>query len=120
MAIQNVGTLQDILKNHKSSSWMKNAEIGVGNDFSWAKEISMPNASEKDMSFGDFLAKSVGEVNGLQTQANQAIQKLASGESKNLQETMLIVEKAEIAFKQMNQVRQKVIDAYKEVMRIQV
>ena len=120
MAIQNVGTLQDILNNHKSSSWVKKAEVGIGDDFSWAKDIAMPKAQDKELSFGDFLAKSVSEVNNLQSQANKAIQKLASGESKNLQETMLVVEKAEIAFKQMNQVRQKVIDAYKEVMRIQV
>jgi flagellar hook-basal body complex protein FliE len=49
-----------------------------------------------------------------------AVQKLASGESKNLHETLLAVERAEIAFKTMNQIRGKVIDAYKEIMKMQV
>ena len=48
------------------------------------------------------------------------VEVLVSGKSKNIHETMLAVEKAEIAFKTMNQIRTKVIDAYKEVMRMQV
>ena len=48
------------------------------------------------------------------------MQKLASGESKNLHETLLAVEKADIAFRQMNQIRMKVIDAYKEIMKMQM
>ncbi|MBF0208260.1 MAG: flagellar hook-basal body complex protein FliE, partial [Oligoflexia bacterium] len=51
---------------------------------------------------------------------NMAIEKLATGDSDNLHETMLMVEQAEIAFKTMNQIRQKVIDAYKEIIRIQI
>jgi flagellar hook-basal body complex protein FliE len=49
-----------------------------------------------------------------------AMEKLASGESKNLHETLLTVEKADIAFRTMNQIRSKVIEAYKEVMRMQI
>jgi flagellar hook-basal body complex protein FliE len=120
MAIQNVGTLQDILQNHKTKDWLKSANVNEANEFAWADDLKMPEAKGASGSFGDFLAKSIGDVNGLQKEANVAIQKLASGENKNLADTMLIVEKAEIAFKQMNQVRQKVIDAYREVMRIQV
>jgi flagellar hook-basal body complex protein FliE len=48
------------------------------------------------------------------------MQKIASGESKNLHETLLAVERAEIAFKTMNQVRSKVLEAYKEIMRTQI
>ena len=52
----------------------------------------------------------------MQTEANTAIKRLASGESKNIHETMLAVEKADIAFKTMNQIRGKIIDAYKEII----
>ena len=45
--------------------------------------------------------------------ANKAIQNLAAGKTKNIHETMLAVENAEIAFKTMNQIRMKVIEAYK-------
>ena len=59
-------------------------------------------------------------MNGLQKEANVAIEKLATGESKDIASTMLAVEKAEIAFKAMNQIRMKVIDAYQEIMRMQI
>jgi flagellar hook-basal body complex protein FliE len=59
-------------------------------------------------------------VNSLQNKANESIQRLVTGENKNIHETMLTVEKAEIAFKTMNQIRQKVLDAYREVMKMQV
>ena len=83
---------------------------------------SMPDVNEgsSTQSFGDFLASSIAKVNGLQQDADTAMQRLASGESKNLHETLLAVERADIAFKQMNQIRMKVIDAYKEIMKMQV
>ena len=71
-------------------------------------------------SFTDMLVDSMSKVNDLQTEANSAIEKLATGKTKNIHETMLAVEKADIAFKTMNQIRSKVIDAYREVMRMQV
>jgi flagellar hook-basal body complex protein FliE len=118
MAINTIGSIQDVLKNHKTKNWTQPSSLeGVGN-LDWAKDIAMPSGGSSDVK--SFLASSIGSVNNLQQEANVAIQKLASGENKNLHETMLTVERAEIAFKQMNQVRQKVIDAYKEVMRMQI
>jgi flagellar hook-basal body complex protein FliE len=66
------------------------------------------------------LNESMSEVNQLQKDANTAIEKLATGKNKDISETMLMVEKADIAFKAMNQIRTKVIEAYKEIMRMQV
>ena len=63
---------------------------------------------------------SIAELNAMQTEANVAMEKLASGESQNLHETLLAVEKADIAFRTMNQVRTKVIDAYREIMKMQI
>ena len=123
MAIQNVGGIQDILGKYDAKAWTKSAELeGIG-DFQWAKELEGVKPGEgvsNNASFGEFLANSIGEVNSLQNQANESIQRLVTGENKNIHETMLTVEKAEIAFKTMNQVRQKVLDAYREVMKMQV
>lgn len=74
----------------------------------------------KGKSFGKILTEKITEVNDVQIEANHAIEKLVSGRSKNIHETMIAVEKAEIAFKMMNQIRLKVIDAYKEIMKMQV
>ena len=56
----------------------------------------------------------------MSVQSDQAIQKLATGENRNLHETMIAVEKASISFLFMSQVRNKALEAYQEVMRMQV
>jgi len=123
MAIQNVGTIQDILNRYDAKSWARSAKMEGVENFKWVEEldgISPTPESKGFKTFGDFLTDSVNNVNTLQTQANESIQKLVTGENKNIHETMLQVEQAEIAFKTMNQIRQKVLDAYREVMKMQV
>lgn len=119
MAIQNVGGMNQILKQFDAKDWSKSSTIEGFNvkDFS---SLEAPEPSQGRESFAEMLSNSIAQVNNLQVEANQAMQKLASGENKNIHETMLAVEKAEIAFKSMNQIRMKVIDAYKEVMRMQI
>ncbi|MDD0852645.1 flagellar hook-basal body complex protein FliE [Halobacteriovorax sp. GB3] len=121
MPINNVSSMNEILSKHGAHEWSKSAEVNIKKplDFSDVNfdELQVGKTSQ---SFSDMLNASIKDVNKLQKDADVAVQKLASGQSKNLHETMLAVEKAEIAFKTMNQIRMKVIDAYKEVMRMQV
>lgn len=69
---------------------------------------------------GKFFSELVSKVNDMSVQSDQAIQKLATGENRNLHETMIAVEKASISFLFMSQVRNKALEAYQEVMRMQV
>ena len=71
-------------------------------------------------SFSDVLSKSIAEVNDLKLEANQAIEELATGKSSDIQGTIMAVEKADVSFKLMMEVRSKIISAYEEVMRTQV
>ncbi len=75
---------------------------------------------EAGPSFAETLTKSIEEVNHLQKEADQAIEKLASGESQNVHGAMLAVNKADMAFRMTMQVRNKIVEAYQEVMRMQV
>jgi flagellar hook-basal body complex protein FliE len=70
--------------------------------------------------FGDMLAKSIEKVNEAQHAADTSMKELAAGRTKNIHETMLTIEKADASLKLMMQVRNKVLDAYKEIMRMQV
>ena len=70
--------------------------------------------------FSKFLGDMVGKVNDMQVTADKSIQSLAVGESKGLHEVMLAVEKASISFQFLSQVRNKAVEAYQEVMRMQV
>jgi len=76
--------------------------------------------TQGDRSFGDILKASIDEVNRLQGKANHAIEELTTGQTKNIHETMIALEKAEISFKLMIEVRNKILDAYQEVMRMGV
>lgn len=118
MAINTVSQLSNTLKSYDVNNWTRSIELGNKIDF--RNDLSEIKETTNSKSFGEFLSDSIAKVNGLQNDANVAMQRLASGESKNLHETLLAVERADIAFKQMNQIRMKVIDAYKEIMRMQV
>ncbi|MCM2277269.1 MAG: flagellar hook-basal body complex protein FliE [Oligoflexia bacterium] len=71
-------------------------------------------------SFADILTRSVDSVNQMQFQADQAVHELVAGRSKNIHETMLTIERADASLKLMMSVRNKILDAYREIMRMQV
>lgn len=70
--------------------------------------------------FSDILRHSIDQVNNYQVQADTAIKELIAGRNKNIHETMLTIERADTSLKMMMQVRNKILDAYKEIMRMQV
>nr|WP_321468778.1 flagellar hook-basal body complex protein FliE [uncultured Desulfobulbus sp.] len=76
--------------------------------------------TQVETSFGDILSNMVAKTNGLQQQADQAIEQLHAGGEQSLHEAMLSMEKADISLRYMVQVRNKAIEAYQEVMRMQV
>lgn len=119
MSIKNIGNFQQTLGNADANGWVRKADSGISDNFGAMETPGIEGAGEAK-SFGEFLKDSISNVNKMQIDANVAMEKVASGESKNLHETLLTVEKAELAFKTMNQIRSKVIEAYKEVMRMQI
>lgn len=80
----------------------------------------VPGAPGGKASFGEVLKDSLAQVNSLQHEADTAIQSLATGGTATLHDTMLAVEKAELSFRLMMQVRNKIVEAYQEVLRMQV
>ncbi len=79
-----------------------------------------PTASPEGKSFKDVLAEAIGEVQRLRTEADSTIKQLVAGEIKDVTEAMVAVEKADIAFQTMMTVRNKIVAAYEEIMRMQV
>ncbi len=82
--------------------------------------LEVPNTRDVATTFSDVLRQSVEKVNEYQHQADSAIKELVAGRSKNIHETMLAIERADTSLKLMMQVRNKMLDAYKEIMRMQV
>ena len=70
--------------------------------------------------FADTLKEAVNNVNQLQLTADHKAQELSTGKTDDIAGVMLAAEKADIALRAMVQVRNKIIDAYQEIMKMQV
>lgn len=70
--------------------------------------------------FRTILTDSLSQVNDLQHKADSAIKDMTAGGATSLHDTMIALEKAETSFKLMMQVRNKIVDAYHEVLRMQI
>ena len=85
------------------------------------RETAGPTSTDSTAkSFADTLKEAVGEVNQLQKTSDKMMQNLATGRTDNVADVMIASEKADIALRVMVQVRNKVIDAYNEIMKMQV
>jgi len=71
-------------------------------------------------SFKDILKDSINKANELEKVADQEVQKLAKLDSQDIHTTMIAIEKADLTFQTMMQIRNKIINAYEEIMRMQV
>ena len=71
-------------------------------------------------SFKESVKKAIAEVNDLQNEADQATIQLAAGNVEDVHEAMIAMQKAKLALDFTIQVRNKVIEAYQEIMRMQV
>ncbi|MBI3393626.1 MAG: flagellar hook-basal body complex protein FliE [Nitrospirae bacterium] len=70
--------------------------------------------------FGEFLAESIQKVSEIQQDADRRAAELVAGKPVSVHETMIAVEEASLSFKLMMQIRNKVVQAYEEVMRTQI
>jgi flagellar hook-basal body complex protein FliE len=91
----------------------------VGNDPRQLRQSSAVTGGDQQ-SFKEVLAEAVGEVQRLQSEADTTIQKVVSGEIKDVTGAMIEIEKADVAFQTMMTVRNKIVAAYEEIMRMQV
>jgi|YelNatPaOPRAMG01_1025707.scaffolds.fasta_scaffold00049_49 flagellar hook-basal body complex protein FliE len=71
-------------------------------------------------SFGETLKRFLVDVNDLQLEANEQMQRLAAGQAEDLHDVMVAVEKASLSFELLLEIRNKVLEAYQELMRLQV
>jgi flagellar hook-basal body complex protein FliE len=79
-------------------------------------ERSIPSEQE---SFGQWLNKSIENVNKMQQEGDSAAMKLLTGESADIHGTMIAMQKASISMNLMMEVRNKIINAYEEIKRMQ-
>ncbi|HJW86580.1 MAG TPA: flagellar hook-basal body complex protein FliE [Candidatus Brocadiaceae bacterium] len=99
------------------------AITSINNDkgvFPTNTELNKSADGEGKDSFKKTLGGFINEVNDLQSKANESIENFATGKVENVHEVMIAMSKAEISFKFMMEARNKLIETYKEVMRMQM
>jgi flagellar hook-basal body complex protein FliE len=88
-------------------------------DLSLPEPTAAPGRPAAGQSFSALLAGAVEKVDALQGQADGEAQHLAMGGG-NLHETAIALEKADVALRVLTKVRNKVVEAYQEIMRMGV
>jgi flagellar hook-basal body complex protein FliE len=102
---------------------MAQGVIGPINPNLQVPEIRRPenqDGQKGEAGFGEILKEAISTVNELQKQSDQEIQKLMTGESQDLHTTIIAVQKADLSFQMMMQVRNKIVQAYQQIMGMQV
>lgn len=97
----------------------------VGSPVQLAKQVS--SSAKKQVtpfqaqtSFSNSLKEAIGKVNQAQIDSDMKTEALAKGQMDNLHDVMITAQKASITIQTAVEVQGKVIDAYKEIMRMQV
>ena len=77
-------------------------------------------ASQADSSFGNVLGRLINEVGDKQSAAGEAVSGVLSGQNVSLHQAMIAMEEASVSFQLMVEVRNKLLDSYQELMRMQI
>jgi flagellar hook-basal body complex protein FliE len=80
---------------------------------------TLPSSSETEGGFGATLRDAISQVNDLSDVSDHKVADLIKGGQGDVHNVMIAVEKADIAFQLMMQVRNKIVNAYQEVSKLQ-
>ncbi len=70
--------------------------------------------------FADLLKNQIEQVNQMKVAADQAVEDLATGKRGDMDQVFMAVEKADLAFRALMEIRNKLLTAYEEINRMQI
>jgi flagellar hook-basal body complex protein FliE len=94
--------------------------INVENPFIPDNNVIKTVTNDNNLQFSSLLKDALNKVNALQLQSDEYKQLLATGDVDNLHDVNIAAEKASIALQLTLAIRNKVVEAYQEIMRMQV
>ncbi|MGH7233370.1 MAG: flagellar hook-basal body complex protein FliE [Nitrospiraceae bacterium] len=77
-------------------------------------------AAQGQPGFLDSLKEAIVKTNEVQLEANHAVETYLTGENQNVHQTMVALQKADVSFQLMMQIRNKLVSAYEEIQRMQI
>ena len=99
---------------------MINIENNIEKINNQSKALTIQDNVENKLSFGEYLKKSLENVNDLQIESDRQSTLLATGQAENVHDITIAAAKSKVSLDLTMAVRNKVIEAYKEIMRMQV
>ncbi|MGG0460950.1 flagellar hook-basal body complex protein FliE [Priestia aryabhattai] len=93
---------------------------GISNQIAIAKTAAFTSTGQTTQQFSTFLKDSINELNNTQRASDIATEKLAKGENVELQDVMITAQKASITMQTALEIRNKAVEAYQEMMRMQM
>ena len=96
---------------------------GTGSKFSGVPQPKVETADDKSTDFANTVkavGKNISKVDDLQQSANMSIKDLMTGKNEDIASVVAAVAKADMSFKLLVGVRNKLIEAYKQTMNMQV
>ncbi|MDP4092154.1 MAG: flagellar hook-basal body complex protein FliE [Bacillota bacterium] len=80
----------------------------------------LDTSNDNSVNFGDMLKDALNKVNDLQLQSQQSENDFAAGKTDNINQVMVATEKADLALQFTVAIRNKILDGYQEIMRMQI
>lgn len=99
---------------------MINSITGINTSMSGVYGLSGNKSVNGEITFSDFLKNELDKANDLIIQSDQLSEDFAAGKTDNIHQVLIAVEKADIALQLTLQIRNKLMDAYNEIMRMQL
>lgn len=93
---------------------------GITSSWPMAAPSVAPNTSGAGLPFGQLVQALLQRAGVEYAQANQAVQNLALGRTENLHEVLLSVAQADLTFRMILEIRNRLTEAYQEILRMQV
>jgi flagellar hook-basal body complex protein FliE len=81
-------------------------------------DVAAPSANDGGNSFKNILNTAIGEVESSRSDAAKSVEQFLSGNGEDLHSTILATQRAELEFQMFMQVRNKVVSAYQEIMKM--
>jgi flagellar hook-basal body complex protein FliE len=107
-----ISTAQGLLEKGQTLKEIRNGEMRA--------PLAPSSGDKADKTFADTLKEAVASVNTAQKTADKQMEELATGKNHNIAEVMIAADKADISLKLLVSVRNKIIEAYTEIMKMQV
>lgn len=93
---------------------------GVSNIIDSSNSLKKVVANDPGSDFKNFLVEAIDNVNNAQLESVELDNKLAVGETENIHDVMIASQKADLMLNFAIQVNNRVLSAYKEIMRLQI